>query len=86
MIERFSTSDVGKRVITDHRVFKELMVSKFKEYNYICIEKKDDAYEIDKILGKKIMMHLQKFFSRPTNNKTRRVNNMSKHNKTSKNR
>ena len=86
MIDRFSKSDIGKRLITDQHEFKKLMVSKFKEYNYIYVEKKDDAYEIDKILGKKIMVHLQKFFNKPTNNKTRRANNRSAHNKSIHNR
>jgi len=86
IIDRFSASEIGKQVITDQREFKEFIVSKFKEYNYTCVEKKADSYEIDKILGKKIMSHLHKFFAKTTNNSTKRTHNKSKHNKTLKNR
>ena len=45
------------------------MSEDFKRYNYEYIEKPENEYEIDKILGKHIISHLQKFFNHSTKNK-----------------
>ena len=52
----------------------------FKKYNYSCLDKNLKEYEIDKILGKQIMTHLQEFFNKSLKNKTRR--NFVKKNRT----
>jgi hypothetical protein len=56
------------------------MNAEFKRYNYECLDKNLKEYEIDKVLGKQIMTHLQEFFNNSSKNKTRR--NTIKKNKT----
>ena len=48
------------------------MSEEFKKYKYEYIEKPENEYEIDKILGKQIMIHLGEFFNKSIKNKTRR--------------
>ena len=40
------------------------MLAYMKNYNYTFIEKSKDEYEIDKIVTKKTMLHLQTFFNK----------------------
>ena len=51
-----------------------------KKYNFSCLDKNLKEYEIDKILGKQIMTHLEEFFNKSLKNKTRR--NLIKKNRT----
>jgi hypothetical protein len=56
------------------------MLNEFKRYHYTCLDKNLDEYEVDKILGKQIMTHLQEFFYKSLKNKTRK--NLVRKNKT----
>jgi hypothetical protein len=70
MIARFKESEVGKKLIGVHESkFVNFMNNEYKKYNYKYIEKDQDEFEVDKIIGKQIMTHLHLFFN---SNKTRR--------------
>jgi hypothetical protein len=49
-------------VSTDFNEFIDFMNKQIKRYNFKAIPKNTDDYEIDKILSKKIMVHLRDFF------------------------
>ena len=72
MIHKFMNSDCGKKIISDDDNFEKIMIDEFKRYNYKCLDKNLKEYEIDKVLGKQIMTHLQEFFNKPSKNKTQR--------------
>ena len=80
MIQKFMNSDCGKKMINDYDNFEKIMNDEFKRYNYKCLDKNLKEYEIDKVLGKQIMTHLQEFFNKSSKNKTHR--NTIKKNKT----
>lgn len=80
MILKFKNSDCGKKIIINHENFDTIMLNEFKRYNYTCLDKNLDEYEVDKILGKQIMTHLQEFFYKSLKNKTRK--NLIRKNKT----
>jgi hypothetical protein len=80
MIHKFMNSDCGKKMISDNDNFEKIMNDEFKRYNYKCLDKNLKEYEIDKVLGKQIMTHLQEFFNKSSKNKTHR--NTIKKNKT----
>ena len=58
IISNNKTSDVS----FDINQFVEFMNKHIKKYNFKVIQKNTDDYEIDKILSKKIMIHLHDFF------------------------
>jgi len=71
MLRKFKKSDIGLKILQNETDFEEYVMSEFKKYNYDVIEKDVNEYEIDKILGKQIIIHLQEFFNKTTKNKTR---------------
>jgi len=84
MISRIVKSNIGKKIIGDDEVeFKNLMNENIKLFKYLVVEKKEAEYEVDKVLGKHIITHLQSFFSKSTKNKTIK-NRTNKKNKTFK--
>ena len=83
MLDRFKNSECGKKMIKDDPNFDKIMIDEFKKYKYNCLEKNLKEYEIDHVLGKQIMTHLQEFFNKSSKNKTRR--NVVKKNKTRRN-
>ena len=83
MLSTFKESDIGKKIIADDNDFDEIMLSEIKRYKYRTIEKDLKEYEIDKILGKQIITHLQEFFNKK--NKTKTVSKRSFKNKTKRN-
>jgi hypothetical protein len=83
MIDRFKNSECGKKIVKDDPFFDKIMIDEFKKYKYNCLEKNLKEYEIDHVLGKQIMTHLQEFFNKSSKNKTRR--NVVKKNKTRRN-
>jgi hypothetical protein len=86
MIEQFKHSDIGHRLIGSNNAdFDKLLMEHITLYRYLVIEKDEKEYEVDKILGKHIISHLQAFFSQSSKNKTIK-NRTNKKNKTSKNR
>jgi len=79
MLNRFMNSAIGKRFI-QYTDFETSMTSFFKIYKYKCVEKEGKEYELDKIVGKHIIMHLQTFFNdKPKRNRT--MKNLYKRNK-----
>jgi hypothetical protein len=83
MLERFKKSDIGKKLVGDSNNFDNLMMEHIKLFKYMVIDKDEKEYEVDKILGKHIISHLQTFFSRSTKNRTIK-NRGNKRNKTLK--
>jgi len=84
MVDRFINSQIGKKIIDNDKNFEEVMMRYINLFNYEVVEKDADEYEVDKILGKHIISHLQVFFSRSIKNKTIK-NRGIKRNKTYKN-
>ena len=84
MIYRFKESNIGKKIINNDNDFENLMIEHMNLYKFVVIKKDEKEYEIDKILGKHIISHLQIFFNNSAKNKTIK-NNIIKKNKTHKN-
>jgi hypothetical protein len=84
MLKKLNESQIGKKIIDNYSEFEEKMLENIKLYKYDCINKDEKEYEVDKVLGKHIISHLQEFFNKSKKNKTIR-NRGNKRNKTSKN-
>jgi len=82
MLSKFKESDIGKKIIADDNDFDEIIIAEIKRYKYSIIDKDLKEYEIDKILGKQIITHLQDFFNK---NKTKTVSKRFVKNKTKRN-
>ena len=87
MLSKFKKCAIGEKIIDYENEFDEIMRLEFNKYNYKFMEKNVKEYEIDKILGKQIIAHLQKFFNKHKNytfsNRSFK-NNANKKNKTKK--
>jgi hypothetical protein len=86
MLDRLINSKIGQminKLDDDNNNFKDVMMNEFKLYNFTCIDKKDEEYDIDKILGKQIMNHLHFFFNKSLKTKTKK-NIMNKKNRSRK--
>lgn len=83
MLNRFKNSQIGTKLIDNDVNFENLMMEHIKLFKYKVIEKDKKEYEVDKVLGKHIISHLQSFFSRSTKNRTIK-NRGHKRNKTLK--
>ena len=70
MLDKFSKSDIGKKIINNDDNFIKIMNEHIKLYKYECIDKETNEYEMDKIVGKQIVKHLQEFFNKTKKNKT----------------
>ena len=70
MLDKFSKSDIGKKIINNDDKFIKIMNEQIKLYKYECIGKETNEYEMDKIVGKQIVKHLQEFFNKTKKNKT----------------
>ena len=84
MIERFKQSKLGGELIDNELEFDTLMMENIRLFKYVVVEKDEKEYEVDKILGKHIISHLQTFFNRSSKNRTIK-NRSHKKNKTIKN-
>jgi hypothetical protein len=82
MLTKFKESEIGKKIVENDNDFDEIMIAEIKRYKYSIIDKDLKEYEIDKILGKQIITHLQDFFNK---NKTKTVSKRSLKNKTKRN-
>jgi hypothetical protein len=82
MLMKFKESEIGKKIIGNDSDFNETMLNEIKRYKYSVIEKDLKEFEIDKILGKQIITHLQDFFNK---NKTKTISRRSFKNKTKRN-
>ena len=83
MITKFINSEIGKKIIENDNDFENLMLEHIKLFNYLVMEKDNKEYEVDKVLGKHIISHLDKFFNNSKKNKTIK-NRGNKNNKTFK--
>jgi hypothetical protein len=81
MIERFIKSQIINIQVEDN--FKTIMLEFMKQYRHEYVEKTKDAQNVDKILSKKILQHLQIFFNKKSQNKTIKNKN-NNNNKTKK--
>jgi len=63
MIQRFLVSKYGIK-IPDERDFNDFMKSFIDRYNFDYVKKNEKDYELDRIVSKKIMIHLQTFFDK----------------------
>ena len=61
MIERFINSKYGNK-LSNINDFTEFMNNYINKYNFVYSKKNEKDYELDKIISKKIMLHLQTFF------------------------
>ena len=92
MIQRFLSSNLGKKLIMekdDNNIkFMNSMMREFKKYNFFVKNKDENENEVDKILSKEILSHLQEFFNKSLKTKSRynrtKKNNENKLNKTMK--
>jgi hypothetical protein len=81
MIKRFSDKSIlNEKLNIDKSYFKEFIKEYMENFNFVYIEKSEPEYEVDKIITKKTMLHLQNFFNKknkppsPTKpNKSKRV-------------
>jgi hypothetical protein len=64
LTERFIKSDIGSQILGSDHVFNDYMKSYFARFDFSHSNKTKDEYEIDKIVTKKIMIHLQAFFNK----------------------
>jgi len=89
MITIFENSKCGKKIIGIDTDFNEYMMTDFKRYKYDIIEKEPEEYEIDKLLGKQIILHLREFFKKTNKFKVQHTktqkNTNTKKNKTQSN-
>ena len=87
MIKKLKESQIGKNIINYDKEFEEKMSEQLKLYKYNCINKDSTEYDVDKILGKHIISHLQDFFNKSKKNKTlrNRTKRNIKRNKTVRN-
>jgi len=83
MLERFRESKIGKKIIDDDKDFEYIMKKHIQLFKYIVVEKNANEYEVDKIVGKHVISHLQAFFNRSTKNRTIK-NRSNRRNKTLK--
>jgi hypothetical protein len=88
MINTFIKHDHYNKLITDKTEFENFMNVYLGEYHFNYIHKNKDDYEIDKIITKKMMMHLQRFFKRKAitihKKQSQRIKSKSNANKTLK--
>jgi len=82
MIKRFLNSSIGNHLIPTKEkedkffIFMQQYMLKFQ---FLYVKKSDEEYEIDKIVTKKTMVHLQYFFNK---HKPYQLKNMNKNNYT----
>jgi hypothetical protein len=84
MITKFTESAIGKKLIGNDNDFENLMMKHINLFKYKVIKKDEKEYEVDKVLGKYIISHLEAFFNRSKKNKTIK-NRGNRKNKTMKN-
>ena len=83
MLKKLMDSEIGKKIIGDDDEFEKIMMEHINLFKYNVVKKDDKEYEVDKVLGKHIISHLQAFFNRSSKNRTIK-NRGNKRNKTLK--
>jgi len=88
MIDRFKKSKHGIKIINNDSDFEQKIMHYMNQYHYKSIDKDPEEYEIDKIIGKQVLMHLNIFFNNHKKNRTLRNQrrNTTKNHKTKRNR
>ena len=74
MINRFIVSDLGKDLVKQEKqdIIKCNILSEMKKFNFRVKKKSDNELLVDRAVTKKMMIHLQEFFTKPKKNKTRK--------------
>jgi FMN phosphatase YigB (HAD superfamily) len=85
IIKRLKNSEIGKKIINEDDDFEPIMFECFKKYNYKSVAKDTKEYNLDKIIGKYIITHLQKFFHKSNKSGTMKKRKAHQKNKTSRN-
>jgi hypothetical protein len=78
MFQRFLKSDLSKKIILNAFEFENEMLKHMQQYGYQYVEKSESEYEIDKIVTKKTMHHLEIFFKSNWKNQKAKKNHTSK--------
>jgi hypothetical protein len=88
IIQRFISSNIGKKIIKDgnYDYFSSFVKNHISNFNFTYTGKNPDDYDIDKIITKKTMIHLQKFFSKKYLQPTTKSNRKNQRNKNKKRR
>ena len=86
MFNRFKSSTIGKKLIKNMDTFEDDMMRHISLFKYEVLVKDPKEYEVDKILGKHIVSHLQEFFNKNKKNRTVRNRSSNKRSKTIRNR
>lgn len=85
MITKFKLSNISNKFMLKEN-FDSLMRKEYNKYNYMYIEKNENEHEIDKIIGKQILIQLQDFFKKTnTNKKIQKPTHKTKKHKIKKN-
>jgi hypothetical protein len=89
MIDRFLNNQISKKLMIDPSEFKLFMKKEFELYNYTITKKQKEEYDVDEIISKQILIHLNEFFEKSFKKKTKKgktkKSNANKRNKTHKN-
>ena len=92
MLNIFVNSGLGKLLLNANNMkedhFKSIMMRELKRYNFHVVEKSDEELNIDKIVTKKMMVHLQNFFGKHKSkkNKTKKKRNYNPLNRSKRSR
>ena len=82
MISRLLNSDILSQNDTDPTYCRHFILKFMERYNYIYVGKNNDTLNIDKIVSKKILNHLDIFFKmnsiNPHTNKTHKFTKRTK--------
>jgi len=83
LLSRFMNNEISN-IIDDTTRFEKDMMSDFRKFNFTTNEKNESEYEIDGILGKQILMHLQMFFKKTSYTRRQTTSRRSKTSKRSR--
>lgn len=76
MIRRYMHSSVSDKLLSDKNTetdFFDFMQNNMANYEFVCMEKRKEEFELDKIVTKKIMAHVRTFFSKDDSNGKRKI-------------
>jgi len=86
MINRLLNSKILNAEIDEPTYCREFILTYLNKYNYIYVGKTDETQNVDKIISKKILQHLQLFFKmKPIEPVTNKIHKFTKRNKSIKN-
>lgn len=85
MMTKFKGSALYKKLVhnnEDAENFDKIMTDCIQQYKYDTVKKNKAEIEVENVLGKRIITHLQSFFSKSNKNKT--IRNRGKHKRLNK--